>query len=260
MLMRKGLRKTSTVFLLAVAVVFALVLGFKEIQQDAGVALVSSNTKKVMFEPLMLDSNMENSHIVGLNDPLLLCSNEDRLGLADGYVAYFDWVGSMRVTLLRVAIYDSMEDAGIDSADLFYCDPSTIYKGCKMKFVLCDIVLENIDAEPDPFYGDSGYYNICSFRLAIEGISSTFIPNCSPLSVDYFDGTIPGATPHQLYYYSLDKGEAKQFRLGYFVDEVDLFKPSAFCIGINATPPADVKYQIRFAMTLDMLASRNSRD
>lgn len=82
------------------------------------------------------------------------------------------------------------------------------------------------------------------------------MPPGERLPVSYFDGTIPDAGPDQGYYYSLDKGDAKQFRLGYFVDEVDLFNPIAICIGIHNTPSAQLKYQLRFTITADMVDSR----
>jgi len=205
-------------------------------------------------EPLLLDANKEKSFIVGLNETLILDSDEDFLGLADDYFyACFDWIGTMKVTLVDVAVYNSMKDAGINSSDPFYRTVAEENGGQAIKFVLCSFILENVDATPDTSFSRSGNFNIDTFRLVIEGSTSRYMPPNERLPSFYFDGTIPNAGPAQLNLYSLGKGEAKLYRLGFFVDEDDLYKPCAICIGISSKPPANLKYQLRFEITPDMV-------
>jgi|GEM_PF-5342296 len=206
------------------------------------------------IEPLILDSNVDKNLVSGLHEPLLLDSYED-LSEGSDLAAIFCWTGSMIVTLTGVTVYNSMEDAGISSDDHFYRDVSQAFGNRKMKFIVCDIVLENIDAEPDTSPLMPECFHIGIFRLVVEGISPDFAPPDSRLPIYYFDGTITGATPRQLLYFYLEKGEVKQFRLGYFLDEGDLYKPCALSIGINAMPPANLKYQLRFAITPEMAKS-----
>jgi|GEM_PF-3871510 len=205
-------------------------------------------------EPFLLDMNEDKVYSAGQHNTLVLDSNEDLLGLDDDfYVAGFDWVGTMEVTLVDVAVYDSMEHAGIDSNDPFFSRDFQDNK--EIRFILCTIVLENVDAIPNPSFSKSGYFNISNFGLIIEGGSSSVMPPNEKQLVFYFDGTIPDVSPGQRHYYSIEKGEIRQFRLGFFVDEADYYKPSAICVGSRAAFPACLKYQLRFAITPEMVKS-----
>jgi len=205
-------------------------------------------------DPFTFEANEGNDHIVGLGVPLYLDSEED---LSEGleHSACFGWIGSMRVTLTQVTVYDTMDDAGIDSSDPFYRDISRGLNNHTAKFILCDIVLENIDAKPDPTFGRPGFFYIGCFRMAIEQGTSALYPPGERLPVMYFDGTIPDARPDQGYYFTLDKEEAKHLKLGYFIGEEDLYRPCAISVGIHTKPSVLLKYQLRFTITADNIFS-----
>lgn len=189
----------------------------------------------------------QNSHTAEQSVPLLLDSREDLLGEDVGAVAYFGWVGSMELTLDGVAVYGSMEDAGVEQNEYFH-DMSGLYRDTQMVFVLCDITLKNIDAEPDPIFR-SDYFSIGAFHLFIE--QQSFLPPDARTPVGYFSGTFLGASPKDGYSFSLVKGEVGHYRLGFFVPKDDIYKPCALQIGINAEPPSSSKYQICFTIESD---------
>jgi len=216
----------------------------------AGFFFGSQGTEAARSEESLAEFEAENSHTAGLNEAILLDSHEDSLGADVGYFVAFGWNGSMKVTLTGVSVYDSMDDAGIAKDNPFYVDPNELGLGAgEWKFMVCNVALENIDADPDPSFDDE-YFSVSPFRLVIEGNSTSFFPPDAARLPDFFDGTIPNATPKQLYLFSLTKGATGQYRLGYCVQEEDVYKPCALRIGIREEYP---KYQIMFTITPDMV-------
>lgn len=80
-----------------------------------------------------LPSNINYS--VDLGQALLLDSTED---LQQKPQACFPWDGTLAVTLVECDVYENMQEAGIDSANLFYRDNGPA-SGSKWKYIQCSL-------------------------------------------------------------------------------------------------------------------------
>jgi len=127
--------KTAAEILLAVVIILPICSCLEWQDDDQYLQMLNDLLPMQPNEVFTFDSDEANNHIVGLNAPLYLDSDED---LSEGldHSANFGWTGCMRVTLVQVTVYDTMDEAGIDSSNHFYRDMNQMFRGNNVKLVL----------------------------------------------------------------------------------------------------------------------------
>ncbi len=136
----------------------------------------------------------------------IVCDSRADEDMADGsgqsYSAGFDWNGTMNWTVVDSFLYDNPADAGIseDSEGTFLPMPTSIAESGDYRFLLCEVSIENVDAEPTDDIKPP--FNIATFRTGTVG---------------YFDGTIEGAAEKDGWKYDLPIGTTAVYHVGFYI-------------------------------------------
>lgn len=191
---KKTIRIASAVFL------FCVVLGI-------AVFLVCEHARIV--EARNAEFLLKATRTFGCNEPISLNSNEDLEGLDYGsYVASFPWEGTMELTVLDVRVFDSIEDMKTVLNDVVITDSIE-----DSKLLFLKVKIRNIDAEPINYV--SGSYAITSFINLREKSMPGQIS-----SVVYFSGSSSEASEKEKLYFMLEKGETKEFLIGFKMSKI----------------------------------------
>ena len=146
-----------------------------------------------------------------VGDTIALDSHEDEKGAEAGYVAGFDWTGTVEATLLDAGYYNSLADAGIGEDELVIPNH---YEDDQVSILLIHIRLKNIDATPS---GPHPFMSWGTFKVAVDDAEE--MQSTALMEVAYFDGTSEDAEdPKRNYYdYKLGIGEERVFTAAYYV-------------------------------------------
>lgn len=167
----------------------------------------------------------DHSYRFQVGDAVKLDSAEDDQGLdpSHGFHAGFDWKGTMVATVVKTAEYPSLAAAGatagrrLDGHPMDY-DDSLDYQGSPVRYVECDLKLENVDAAqefPEPGLGDKGGY---AFNSGVFNLASTDSDDRPFMDgFVWFDGEIPDAPPNDGFCFTLKPGQERTLKMIYAV-------------------------------------------
>lgn len=194
-----GRRTVASVFAVVVmsAVTVSIPLYITQAQQQAAARIEQEHDSYVA----------SNRHDYQLGQTCRLGSAEDMQGADAGYVARFDWDGTMEATLLSADYYDSLAATGLDASKMF-----EVPKDLTGTYVLvCRMQLTNVDAHDQK---GKDTFDWLDFSLLVDGIKNQ-PPDAGPTQC-YFDGLLPADAKHP-FDFQLAPGQERVFTVAYVV-------------------------------------------
>ena len=176
---------------------------------------------------LLVISNRPTPVLVEMGQPILLNHQHDKESktLLFSYYAGLDLEhGSVRSTVEGATLYPNLDAAGIDWADLSSAEADS---HGQTPFLLLDIYLENLDAQPTcgTFNAHYPLYPAQAFTgWSVIG-DSPFLPIEPVYFSDHADADqeTPGdssfTSPY--FHFTLSPGSSRRFQVGYFLQDTD---------------------------------------
>lgn len=201
----------------------------------------SSESSAVSSQPEVKEqiwTSKSGTTVVGIGTPITLSVEQDEETKGKfGYTAALPWKsGSMRLTVDEADIFPSVEESGIDPAELSYTPDEGV------PFVLVTITLENIDAQ---FYEDMHF--ALGALISAEAFEESNVENGDLFSLGpiYFSDHRNSSESSRDYFHGeLPTGSTKTFQLGFLSYEPQ--KELALKLGTNGNCH---KYGVKLGLT-----------
>lgn len=173
-----------------------------------------------------------NRHDYQLGQTCRLDSAEDMQGADAGYVARFDWDGTIEATLLSADYYDSLAATGLDTSKMF-----EVPEDLTGTYVLvCRMQLTNVDAHNQEGKNSFSWQN---YALLVDDVKNQ-PPNAGPM-LCYFDGIGPKGAENP-FAFQLAPGQKRVFTAAYLVP--DSYREGSLFYSIGADAVETHKYNI----------------